>query len=39
MSHALNWLWLLASSACVIVGMGVIARVYWWLFMVGWGLL
>lgn len=39
MKDALNWIWLIAGSAAVIIGFGVIARLYWWLFMIGWGVL
>lgn len=39
MKAALNWCWLLAGSAAVIIGMGIIAKGYWLLFMLGWGAL
>jgi hypothetical protein len=39
MKDALNWLWLALGSAAVIVGLGLVAKVYWLLFSLGWGLL
>ena len=39
MKDALNWVWLVLGSAALIVGFGLLAKVYWQLFMIGWGLL
>jgi len=39
MTDLLNWLWLLAGSAFMVVFIGLVARMYWWLFTLGWGLL
>jgi hypothetical protein len=39
MNDALNWLVLIAASALTVMAFGLIARLYWWIFMVGWGLL
>lgn len=39
MKDALDWIWLIAGSAAVVIGLGLVARLYFWLFMLGWGLL
>lgn len=39
MKDALNWLWLACGTAAVIVGIGFIAKAYWLLFLIGWGVL
>jgi hypothetical protein len=39
MKSALNWIWLALASAAVLVGFGLLAKVYWLLFMTGWELL
>lgn len=37
MREIVNWLWLVAGSAAVVIGTGLIAKAYWLLFMFGWG--
>lgn len=39
MKDAFNWFWLIAASAAMIIGLGLVARLYFWLFMLGWELL
>lgn len=39
MKNALDWIWLIAGSAAVVIGFGLLAKVYWLLFMTGWELL
>lgn len=39
MKTALNLAWLAFCSAMIVVGLGFIARVYWLLLTLGWGVL
>lgn len=39
MKAVINVAWFIAGSAGIVVGLGVIAKVYWLLFNLGWRLL